>query len=138
MTKHISLRFTLLLMAIDLLLVVAALLLSTLLRIHVPLGMAGKIDVWILPLPVYLLGIVAFGISFNAVGVYDPRHSLRLSIELQNIAMAILIAWLVFIGVIYLTYRDVSRLQVIYVLVLYAGLVFGFRLCTSSGNSRVR
>lgn len=114
MIKHFSLRFSLFLIAIDAILVVVGLLVATGMRIVIPLGMAGMLEAWILPIPVYVIAIVIHNIVYSMLNVHDPRKAVSLLRELQVTVPAAVLAWLMFLGALYLSYRDVSRLQIIY------------------------
>lgn len=112
-------------------LVIAALQIATQLRIHIPLGMqlaSAAAEVWQLPLPVYLLASALWIIMFNIFDVYIVVSIQTLARELQRITLISVVSWLIFTGLLYLTYRDISRLQIIYFLGLYLLLVWVHRL----------
>lgn len=116
MIKFFSLRYSLFLIVSDLLLVVLSLVLATIARMNIRLGMQGQEAVWMLPLPVYLMACLTWLVVYTFFDIYNPRFSSSLFSELQQIVRASLMAWLTLTGLLYLTYRDVSRLQIIYFL----------------------
>lgn len=128
MTRHFNLRFTLFLMLSDLGALVLALLLATQARAQLPFGRSGELSSWALPWPVYVMGIIVWGVVFISANVYNPRQLLYLSLELVRITEATLIAWLVLAGLLYFSYRNVSRLQYIYILGFFLLLVYTHRL----------
>lgn len=128
MTRHFNLRFTLFLLLSDLSALVLALLLSTQAREQFTFGQVGSLDDWILPLPVYVMGLIVWSVAFISSDVYNPRQILYLSLELVRITEATLLAWLVLAGLLYFTYRDVSRLQYVYFLGFFLLLTYTHRL----------
>lgn len=123
MVKRFSLSFSLFLLFSDLALVIAALLLSTYLRINLPFGLPAPIRQFILPLPVYVIALAIWMIVFTAANVYAPKQTARLIHELQAVITASAAAWLGFVGALYLSYRIISRLQMVYFGVLVVGLI---------------
>jgi exopolysaccharide biosynthesis polyprenyl glycosylphosphotransferase len=128
MTRQFSLRFTLFLFFSDLVLVGLALLLATRMRTVLPFGKAAVASTWSMPLPVYLMGAAVWGVTFAALNVYDPRRIPYLGIELAKITGASLFAWLTLAGILYFTYRLVSRLEYIYFLGFYLLLICTHRI----------
>jgi exopolysaccharide biosynthesis polyprenyl glycosylphosphotransferase len=128
MTRQFSLRSTLFLFFSDLALVGLALLLATRTRTILPFGKSAAATTWVMPLPVYLMGAAVWGLTFAALNIYDPRRILDLGIELVKITGAALFAWLSLAGMLYFTYRLVSRLQYVYFLGFYLLLIYTHRL----------
>jgi exopolysaccharide biosynthesis polyprenyl glycosylphosphotransferase len=127
MTRHFSLRFTLFLFVSDLIAVPLALALATRARMVIPLGRPGPVEAWTLPLPVYVIGIAVWGVVFATLNIYNPRQILQLGIELLRIAEASLFAWLILAGLLYFSYREVSRLLYVYMLGFFLLLAFTHR-----------
>lgn len=132
MVRHFNLRFTLFLFVSDLFALLLALELSTQARVQFPIGHAGSIEFWELPWPVYVMGLIVWGVIFTASNVYNPRQMVYLSLELVRITEAALIAWLVLAGLLYFTYRDISRLQYMYTLGFFLMLIYTHRLAVRS------
>lgn len=127
MAKH-SLRFTLFLFISDVLLVVVALYVASLARTHIPLGRAGSAADWAFPWQVYVMGMLTWGATFAALNVYSPRQIVYIGVELIKVVEATLFAWLILAGGLYFSYRDISRLEYIYFLALYLGLIIAHRV----------
>ncbi|MBN1565046.1 MAG: sugar transferase, partial [Anaerolineae bacterium] len=128
MVRHFNLRFTLFLFISDLCAILLALELATQARVQFPFGRTGDIEDWVLPWPVYLMGVVVWGVIFTASNVYNPRQILYIRLELVRITEAALISWLVLAGLLYFTYRDVSRLQYVYSLGFFLMLAYTHRI----------
>jgi exopolysaccharide biosynthesis polyprenyl glycosylphosphotransferase len=128
MSRRFSLSFTLFLFGSDMALVVVALLLATQARLAIPLGKLASPSDRNLPLLVYGFAVAIWSVMFVTLDVYNPRRAARLVNELQIIAVAMGAAFLMLAGVLYFSYRQVSRLQIIYFGVLYLGLVSGHRI----------
>jgi len=128
MTRQFSLRFILFLFGSDLAMVVLALLLATRLRALLPFGKAADPAFWTVPLPVYLMGIVIWAVVFVALDVYDPRWLVQPGMELAKIVEATLFAWLILAGMLYFSFREISRLEYLYFLALYLSLIVTHRL----------
>lgn len=121
MSKRFSLPFALFLFLSDLSLVVAALLAATHLRLTLPLGKPAPDWRIVLPAPVYGMAVLIWAILFPVLEIYSPKYATRLRSELQRIALATVFAFMVLTGALYLSYRDVSRLQMVYFAALYLG-----------------
>src|SRR5205823_2303322 len=65
---------------------------------------------------------------FQLLGVYSPVHSAWLWREVQRILVGHLLACLLFFGALYITYRDYSRLQSLYFVVLVLFCVYSHQL----------
>jgi len=114
MVKRSNLGYTLLVLASDLGLVATALFLATQARIAIPIGKQALPPHWALPFPVYGLAIVIWGVTFTSLNVYDPKRAAHPIAELQTITAATAFAFLVLTGALYISFRDVSRLQILY------------------------
>ena len=132
MIKHFSLRFTLFLVLLDALLVICALLVATGLRIVIPFGLPGTPLQRLLPLPIYFAALMLYNIIFVLLNVYNPRNATGVLRELQAVLSASVLAWLMLLGALYLSFRDVSRLQTIYFLGVHLLLVIASRLTLRS------
>jgi exopolysaccharide biosynthesis polyprenyl glycosylphosphotransferase len=123
MIKHFSLRFSLFLLALDGVLVVFGLMIATLMRIFLPFGLPGDVGLRLLPLPVYGIAIGLHYIIYAMLDIHSPRQAATLMKELQVTLPAVLTGWLMLLGALYITYRDVSRLQIIYFLIVHVVLI---------------
>ena len=62
---------------------------------------------------------------FLLFSVYDGRRNLRIIDEITSLTLGSLLAMVSIAGILYLSYRDVSRLLfLVFVLLAYAGLLF--------------
>ncbi len=128
MVRRFSMRYTLFLFISDLILVVVALLLATWARMTIPLGLPAPTRHWVLPVPVYLLAVVLWALTFITLNLYDPKRAVHLVGELQTVTAGSLAATLMLSGALYFSYRLVSRLQVLYFAVIYLALIAVFRV----------
>ncbi|UCC61999.1 MAG: sugar transferase [Anaerolineae bacterium] len=128
MLKHFGLRFVMWLSLADLLFTALALRLSAVVRLWLPWG--AKIDLETVTLSVYIYLKVLFicTVVIQIFSVYDPKRTLRLVDELQQLVAAIFMSTLGLAGALYFSFRDVSRLQVIYFFILDLMLLLGLRL----------
>ncbi len=108
--------------------VILAMLLAMRLRTLLPFGKVADPSFWTVPLPVYVMGIIIWAVVFVALDVYNPRRLAQPGLELVKIAEATLFAWLILAGMLYFSFRDVSRLEYIYFLALYLPLIVTHRL----------
>lgn len=125
MVKRYSLGFTVFLLVSDILLVVLALWLASQARLLLPYGRPIPDSRVMLPVVVYVMAAAIWLVTFLMLNVYAPKHTARLVQELQKLTVATGFAWLVFIGALYLSFREISRLQIGYfgvliILALYA------------------
>ena len=128
MIKRFSAAFAVFLVLSDLLLVVAALFLATQARMHLPYGKPVPDSDVRLPLSVYAIAASIWLLTFVTLNVYSPRSTSRLLRELQTLIAASAFAWLLLIGALYLSYRDISRLQVVYFGVLVVFFICAHRV----------
>jgi exopolysaccharide biosynthesis polyprenyl glycosylphosphotransferase len=104
--------------------VVLAFRLAVLLRDVLPLG--KEIPEWAtIPAPVLPLAACIWLLSALLFSVYDPKRRLD---ELQNVVTGAFFALLVLAGALYFSFRDVSRLLVVYFAVLALAGALGWRL----------
>jgi exopolysaccharide biosynthesis polyprenyl glycosylphosphotransferase len=126
--RRFSLRYTLFVRLSDILIVVGALALSSLLRVNVGLGRSGADDAFATPPLLFAVVGIAWQVAFQLLGVYSPVYSAWFWREVQHIAVANVLACLLFFGALYIAYRDYSRLQSIYFIVLALFGVLAHRL----------
>ena len=116
MLKRSGLNFTLILLLCDLLLTSAALYLARQLRVALDLGVPiGPQGSWLHFEPIlYPIVSTIWLIIFALMSVYSSRRTLRIVDDLQTVAPAIVLATLVFTGVAYFFFRDLSRVLFVY------------------------
>ena len=120
-------RLEILLFLGDALLTPIGFFLASQLRIALPFGQTFGPGGGVLPWPVYLLAGVCWSAALLVGGAYDiERLPRRWAVAARLIAIAGT-ATVLFAGLLYLTYRDVSRLQFAYFFILNLALLLGFR-----------
>ncbi len=111
MMRHYSLRYLLFLYVMDVLMVCGALALSSALRIRIEFGKPGAPEAFINPVVLYGFASVIWLFALNRTNVYGPRRSPEIWSELKNLVIGHGIASFIFFGILYLSYRDFSRVQ---------------------------
>jgi exopolysaccharide biosynthesis polyprenyl glycosylphosphotransferase len=96
----------------DIALICAGLALSAYLRVTLGIGLSGPDEAFETPLILYVLACVSWLAAFWQSNVYSPHHHLRH--HLRRILTGHGIASLLFLGTLYVVYRDYSRLQAFY------------------------
>jgi exopolysaccharide biosynthesis polyprenyl glycosylphosphotransferase len=127
MFKRFSTNFMVTLFFTDLALTWLALLLATHLRNTLQLGVNVGPEGLAVPQVVYVLVAVVWTFHFTLVPVYDARRVVRAIDETQLVLTATGFATLAFAGVLYFTYRDVSRLLFVYFFLLDLAFLLGYR-----------
>ncbi len=120
---------SIILFLIDLVVVPVSLALASLMRSTIPFGVSGALsgeNVAVPPL-IYILAIVCWAVGMTFSGVYDPQRSLRWFNEIWRVAWGNLLSAFLMAGLLYLTFRELSRLQFVYFSVLSAGFMFAYR-----------
>ncbi len=110
MFRRVSIRIGLL--AGDISVILLALFIAGWLRLQLDLGKPlVYVDLgWI----VYIMAAATWGSSFFLLDVYNLQKNLRVATELQRLFLAHTATTLAFAGALYFSFRDISRLQVIY------------------------
>jgi exopolysaccharide biosynthesis polyprenyl glycosylphosphotransferase len=114
MLKRSSVRYITLLYGLDMVLTAAALYGARWLRIHLPYGRPLDAAGAALPWPLFAMALVIWSITLSAFRVYEPDHFVDVLAELQTLVAAITVAIILFAGVLYLSYRGLSRLLFLY------------------------
>jgi exopolysaccharide biosynthesis polyprenyl glycosylphosphotransferase len=78
--------------------------------------------------PLFIAVAIIWPFFFVVFSVYDGRQNETLRTELRNVATAVTMATLVLAGVLYLTYRDTSRVQFLIFFALDLALLTGGRV----------
>ncbi len=118
MIRRFSLGYTLFIHLSDLLIVVASLAFSSSLRISVKLGAFGADEAFGTPPLLFGMAVVLWQLAFQLLGVYTPAYAAAFWQEAQRVVLGHVLACLLFFGVLYMTYRDYSRLQAAYLVAL--------------------
>jgi len=128
MLKRFGLRFVMWLFLADLTLTAFALRLSSAVRLWLPWGADIDLETVTLSFYVYLMVLLIWAVVFQMFSVYDPKRTLRLVDELQQLVLAVFMSTLGLAGALYFSFRDISRLQVIYFFGLDLALLLGLRV----------
>ncbi|NBD36201.1 MAG: hypothetical protein GVY30_09415, partial [Chloroflexi bacterium] len=121
MLKRFGLKYIFLAVFIDAILVIGALALATHLRTTLPYGLVEFNPIYpdgIPPAIVYVLSAVVWIGTAFAVSLYDPRRIFHAVDEFQTLTLTIFFFALMFTGMLYFTFRETSRLLMIYAFVV--------------------
>lgn len=128
MLKRFGTSFVVWLFLADLALTGYTLHLSGTLRLGLSLGTDLDLKKVTLSFHIYLMVALIWAVVFQIFSVYDPKQTLRLTDELQQLILAIFMSTLTFAGALYFSFRDISRLQVVYFLGLDLALLLSLRV----------
>jgi exopolysaccharide biosynthesis polyprenyl glycosylphosphotransferase len=105
---------------VDLLTVILSLTIASQLRTILPIGRGGTLDALQVAIPwqVFAFAICSWSIGLLSSGAYDPQLSLRWFNEALRVVWGSLLATTLMAGILYMTYRELSRLQFVYFFVL--------------------
>jgi exopolysaccharide biosynthesis polyprenyl glycosylphosphotransferase len=128
MSRRIS-PLSVLLFIADLALIPVGLFLATRLRATVPLGTAGALPQAAVQAPpfVYGIAVLSWAIGLIASGAYDPQRALRWFNEAWRVAAGSVVATILMAGMLYMSYRELSRLQFAYFFAVALVLLLGYR-----------
>lgn len=120
---------SLLLFALDMAIVILALLFASELRTVIPLGRGGALrdSQTRVPILIYGLAAVSWGFGLISAGAYHPQLSLRWFMEAIRVVWGALIGTGIMAGILYMSFRELSRLQFLYFFLIGVGLVLGYR-----------
>ncbi|MEZ4670965.1 MAG: sugar transferase [Anaerolineae bacterium] len=127
MMRHYSLRYLLFLYVSDVLLVCGTLALSFTVRTRVEFGKPGILDAFVVPPALYLIASLIWLFAFHRANVYGPRRSPSLLHEIRHIVIGQGMAALLFFGALYIGYRDFSRVQAGYFIVMSLAVLIAYR-----------
>lgn len=96
-------------------------------RLTLELGKTITVETVRIPIWLYAIIVCVWIIILNATGAYTPQRTYRLALEILNLMRAIVASAFVIPGVMYFVWRDYSRLQIIYLLILLAIFAIGMR-----------
>ena len=135
-------RLARLLFSGDFVLIIISLIVATELRLFIPLGQLLGPGGERLPLVVYLAALVTWQGTFLLARIYEVEGSPASRSDLLRLATAAAVATFVFAGVLYFTFRDVSRLQFVYFFVVGLTSLVLFRVTIDlllrwRGSSRI-
>jgi exopolysaccharide biosynthesis polyprenyl glycosylphosphotransferase len=120
-------RLSIQLFLLDLVFTPIGLYLASLLRILLPYGLDFPDEDAFLPWQVYVIAIVCWSTALVLNGAYDPQRVLRWFSEAFRVGSAAILATGLLAGALFLTYRETSRLQFLYFLIVNLVLLLGYR-----------
>jgi exopolysaccharide biosynthesis polyprenyl glycosylphosphotransferase len=112
----------------DLLILITALYLSSVIRRTFDIGLPAPVETFIPQPALYLIVLLVWMLIFAQNNIYIHRFGEKFRFRLFNVVKSHIIAAFLFFGVLYLTFRDFSRLQAFYFIVLGGVGLVGFRL----------
>jgi exopolysaccharide biosynthesis polyprenyl glycosylphosphotransferase len=120
---------SIILLLVDLIVVPVSLALASLMRSTLPFGVSGALsgeNATVPPL-IYILAVVCWAVGMTFSGVYDPQRSLRWFNEIWRVAWGNLLSAFLMAGLLYLTFRELSRLQFVYFTLVSAAAMIIYR-----------
>ena len=114
---------------IDLLFVLLGLMVASKLRSVLSFGEGGALpeSATAVPWLVYLLALVTWGAGLVSSGSYEPQRVLRWFNEVWRVIWGSVLASGLMAGVLYLSFRELSRLQFAYFLIVTVGMLLLYR-----------
>lgn len=128
MFRRLSRSLTLFTFMSDVALTLIALFLAKNLRLLLPYGLDMGPQYLQMPNSVYFVVAGIWTVVFLIIPVYDPRRTFRAIDDLQLTAMAIAFATLVFAGISYFFFRELSRFLFLYFSILDGIFLIGLRV----------
>ena len=120
--------YALALYAVDMFAVLLSLLWAQWLRQALPYGLPFVVTGGGLNVAVSVMALVTWTVSFRQLRAYDPNRVLHVAIEVQTVLLAVGVAMVLLAGLLYFTYRGLSRLLFAYFFLLDLLLTVFFRL----------
>lgn len=128
MLQRASFRYTLTLYILDMLTTLGALYVALVARRTWLLGKPFVERYGGLNLTVFAIALLVWTVALIASGAYNPWRILRAEREIARVFAGVAIATLLFAGALYFSFRNVSRLLVVYFVLLDAVLLVTIRL----------
>jgi exopolysaccharide biosynthesis polyprenyl glycosylphosphotransferase len=117
MLKRFTLKYVLMALMFDVACVIAALRLGTYLRVTLPYGLVEFNPRFPegLPQPAfYYMAVLLWVILALVASLYDPRKNYKAVDEFQTLTITLGVFWLAVAGVLYFSFRDTSRVLILY------------------------
>ncbi len=128
MLERSSVRYVITLHILDVVLTLIALPLARALRLAVPLGRPIEVVGSSLPWPIFVLAALTWMVVLSSSHLYEPARLEKPSVEFQSLVAGTAVAMLVFAGLLYFSYRGLSRLLYVYFYLVDVALCGGARL----------
>ena len=123
MLKRFTLKYVLAALMLDVAGVIAALRLGTYLRVTLPYGLVEFNPRYPEGLPqtaFYYMAILLWIMVALTASLYDPRKNYKAIDEFQTLTITLGVFWLAVAGVLYFSFRDTSRVLILYAVVIDA------------------
>jgi exopolysaccharide biosynthesis polyprenyl glycosylphosphotransferase len=133
-----NLRYQLFLAVSDAVLVILALALSSVLRINIDIGMEAPLTNFLIPPLLYPITVIIWLFAFGQTHVYAAHSTTSVGRVLRRVFAGHTLACLIFLGALYVTFRDFSRLQAVYFMVLLLVFIMLHRMILNPVRSRLR
>ncbi len=117
MLKRFTLKYVLVALMLDVVCVVVALRLGTYLRVTLPYGLVQFNPLYpegLPQTPFYYMAIVLWVLVALVASLYDPRKNYKAIDEFQTLTITLGVFWLAVAGVLYFSFRDTSRVLILY------------------------
>jgi len=117
MLKRYTLKYVLVALLLDVTCVVAALRLGTFLRMTLPYGLTQFNPLYpdgLPETPFYYMAVALWIIVALMASLYDPRKNYKAIDEFQTLTITLGVFWLAIAGVLYFSFRDTSRVLILY------------------------
>lgn len=134
---HYNLRQVAVFLATDVLCIVIALYLGELLRTQVDFGLEGPVSAFQTPRWLFVLAPLLWLAALYMSQIYVLRRNLTSTQRISNLIVGQLGATLLFWGLLYIGFRDYSRLQSFYVIGFSFLLLLGYRLIAHALAERI-
>ena len=130
MQKYRLMPLTISLLVSDAIFIPLGLFLSSVLRSSIPFGTSGALSFENVSIPwaVYLAALLCWMGSMALNKAYNPTEILRWYVEAFKVGTAGVLATFILGGFLYFSYRQISRLQIVYSYLCIIALIFAFRL----------
>jgi exopolysaccharide biosynthesis polyprenyl glycosylphosphotransferase len=136
MLKRFTLKYVLFALFLDVVGVVVALLLGTYLRVTLPYGLVPFNPIYpegLPKLPFYYIAVVLWIMVALTASLYDPRKNYKAIDEFQALTITLGVFWLAVAGVLYFSFRDTSRVLILYAVGIDAVLSMLWRVVVRVG-----
>jgi len=117
MLKRFTLKYVLTALMLDVVCVFAALHLGTYLRVTLPYGLVEfnpRYPDGLPETPFYYIAIALWVLVALTASLYDPRKNYKAIDEFQTLTITLGVFWLAVAGVLYFSFRDTSRVLILY------------------------
>jgi exopolysaccharide biosynthesis polyprenyl glycosylphosphotransferase len=128
MLRRFGPNYMLMLYLLDLACSQAAVWVAAQLRLFLPVSISIPEEVTRVPPTVHQFVLIIFAITLPMASLYDSRRIVRAIDEAMRVTYGIVVSSLILAGVLYLSYRGLSRLEFLYFVVVAIVLLVGYRV----------